>query len=78
MGNNMKREPNITPFRVQKFKRQLFHNPLFNLLSREFDNVFKEFHVSEEYILEKFYVDSRLDKTVTNHDLISRFSSRPK
>ncbi|MGA2914858.1 MAG: hypothetical protein ABSE89_02410 [Sedimentisphaerales bacterium] len=63
----MNREPNITSKHLDKYRRLFFHNPVFNLLSVELDNVFKEKSISDDTVIEKFYVDSEENKQILTH-----------
>jgi hypothetical protein len=62
---------------METYRRKRFHNPLFNILTDEFDNVFIEKNLSIEHILENFYVDERSSEGITNERLYSLFTSKP-
>lgn len=71
----MKRKPNILD--LDLYRRDRFHNPLFDLITDDFDNAFLEKNLDDEYILDHFYVDDRSDESVTNERLLSLFTSKP-
>jgi len=71
----MSRSPNILD--MELYRRKRFHNPLFNILTDDFDNVFLEKNLSIEYIVEKFYVDDRSGEGITNERIFELFTSRP-
>ncbi|MDY6990633.1 MAG: hypothetical protein SWQ30_21525 [Thermodesulfobacteriota bacterium] len=58
--------------------RRKFHNPLFNVLTDDFDNAFLEKNITDEFILKKFYEESRSRESVTNARLLELFNSPPK
>lgn len=49
-------------------------NPIFDIITGEFDNNFKELELDLSDIIEKLYVDKRLDKGVTNSRILKLFS----
>lgn len=69
----MIREPNLYDLERQGLRRYK-HNPLFYLLTDEFDNAFREKEVDDDYVLEHYYVDKRECTNVTNEELFRRFS----
>ena len=67
--------PNITDFSL--YKRQNY-NPLFDSNTDEFDKVFKERYVSDEYIIDNLYIDNRPEVSVLNEGIYTLLQSKPK
>ncbi|MGA7720818.1 MAG: hypothetical protein WCA84_06545 [Ignavibacteriaceae bacterium] len=65
-------EPNIYDIEKQGFLRD-FHNPLFMVLLNELDNVFKEKEISDEDVIDHFYIDQRENEDVTNSAILEQF-----
>jgi hypothetical protein len=73
----MIREANLYNLERQGLRRYE-HNPLFYLLTDEFDNAFRERDVDVDYVLENYYIDKRGPRNVTNGAIFERFSKRLK
>ena len=67
----MTRMPNI---RTAGDYRRDKYNPLFDLITGEFDDNFKERSYTIDQILEKLYVDNRLEESVTNEQILRLFT----
>lgn len=65
------RSPNIVNH--EDYRRDKF-NPVFDIITGEFDNNFKELSLSLDYVIKKFYVDSRTSEGVTNAKILKLFS----
>jgi len=72
----MSRTSNIVDMR--KYRRIDFHNPLFNNVTGDFDDVFIEKNVTVDHILDNYYVDDRTKSNPTSERIFSLFTSQPK
>jgi DNA-binding MarR family transcriptional regulator len=70
------RTPNIKDLNV--YRRREFHNPLFNLLTNEFDDLMLEKSLSDEYILENLYVDNRTGERIVREKLFNLWTKTPQ
>lgn len=69
----MTREPNVYDLESQGLMRHHKHNPLFDVLTEEFDNALKESKVSDDHVVDNYYVDERDDTNVTNDAIFRHF-----
>lgn len=64
-----KRTPNITDLDCQNLRRYREYNPLFDILIEDFDAAFIENEVSDNFILDNYYVDYREDIKISNENI---------
>lgn len=75
MNSTMIRTPNIVNF--DSFRREKDHNPLFNLLTNDFDNAFLEKKLGDEFIINNYFVASRSGESVTHDKLFELWPTKP-
>ena len=55
------RTANIDDKLLEQFRRKEFHNPLFNLLTNEFDSWMLDQNLSDDYVVKHLYVESKTE-----------------